>query len=405
VTEAVAMDSSEKKLLLASVKQLLEPSDRQFLCNVIDAGLDWDYVFKTGGRHGLLPLLFYTINETGIRDKIPENIYENLRRSYLSTLLKNQQLIQTFEPILESFSSHDIPVMLLKGPALCMTIYEDMALRPFADIDILVHKKDVKQCQKIMDEQEFVIIRDQYFPIPDDQNDELGCEWSYHRHGQVVELHWDLLNRLEPFQVDISRFWEHAIQIDLKGKPVSIMDPTSQLSHLCLHQYRHHWMYMRDLLDVAIMLDRKRDEIDWERLVIDSKQQGFGRCIYYTVMLSHQLLGIDIDDVPMAKILGRHKPNLLARSMKDLIADNIFEVHMPRRFWDLILVEGATNRATIIKNTLAHPFPRRKISVEEKVNSKASRKEKFLMAVGSAFYYKRLLVEFSRNILKKFRRQ
>ncbi len=383
---------------------LLQTGSETDVTKLVRPGLDWDFVFASSARHGLTPLLYKMIADYDAAGGIPPNIHNSLQKGYLASLMRNQNFYRLVNPLLDTFSAAGIPVMLLKGTALCLTVYEDMALRPFGDVDILVKKEHVKQGQQFMDTLGYSLITNNYFPIPDERNDELGCEWSYHTNGNVVELHWDLVTRIAPFRVDIETYWKSARKVELDGQTALIMSPAGQLLHLCLHQYKHHWMHLRDLVDVALIIESYSGEIDWDELAREARRQGLGRCVYYTVMLTHQVLGTNIDEIPMADILGRSRPNVLALGLKDMIADNILESHMPRRFWELLLVDGARNKTLVVRQTLAHPFPRKQQRGQKAPGTRSSSTKKAGAALRSAYFYRRLLIEFPRYVLRTMRR-
>jgi hypothetical protein len=395
----------EKELLLASASYPLRTSDTPDISELVRQPLDWEYITLSSGRHGLASLLFRMLSEHESADLVPAEVMERLKKGYLATLMRNRLFYHVIEPLLSSFAENSVPVILLKGAALCMTIYDDIALRPLGDMDIMVHREHVTLCRELMEDAGFHLIENNYFPIPDDRNDELGCEWSYHIQNNVVELHWDLVTRLAPFQVEISRFWADAVDVEPKGGPALIMEPGNQLLHLCLHQFKHHWMHFRDLVDVALLLEKYGDSIDWDRFTRDAQEQGLGRCAYYTIKLTNQTLGTPVGYIPLAGILGRPKPNILADSMKDLIASNILESHMPRRFWELLLVDGAANKTTVIRNTLAHPFPRKLTRGQLPQDSRQGVIHRTRAAIRSVFFYRRLFIEFPRHIWRIIRKR
>lgn len=398
--------AKEEGLIIAAARQPLAAGLNQDIGGLASGPVDWGYILRTGGRHGVLPMLFQAINNANAKDRVPAAVYDQLQKIYFSSLLNNRHLYQKLAPLLDAFGSHSVPILLLKGAALCLTTYTDMALRQLGDIDILVPREKVKLCQNLMEDLGFSLILNNYFPIPDDRNDELGCEWSYRMDGTVIELHWRLINTLAPFQVDTSLYWQGARQVEIEGLPALIMNPDNQLLHLCLHQFKHLWGHVRDLTDIALFLEHYRDELDWVYIASEAKSQGLERCVYYSVALANQILG---DDDSAALALGQlgYRPGKIASGVQSLIAENMLEKNLPRRLWELILVDGNWNRLRLAAHALAHPFPRSEeggMAASDSSIGNKSHTGKALAAFRTAFYYRRLLFRFSRHLLRDIKK-
>ena len=252
-----------------------------------------------------------------------------------------------------------------------------------------------------MEELGFKLIRNGYFPIPDDRNDELGCEWAYQIDGKVIELHWGLIDKLAPFKVDPAIYWRETREVALEGRPARIMNPNNQLLHLCLHQFKHHWDHIRDLTDIALVLERYEDELDWVYIAANAKSQGLERCVYYSVALANQILG---RNSPTEMTLGHldYRPSKFALGLQNLIAENVLQKNLPRRLWELILVDGNRNRLRLAAHALAHPFPRSEETsapVSDTPEGK-SHPGKILAAFRTAVYYRKLLFRFPRLVFR-----
>ena len=389
----------EKELLFAAARSPFKSNRQKTVGELATPSLDWDYVLAISRRHGIAPLLFQELAQAKVANQVPTGTYETLRRIYLSSLMGNRRLYQKLLPVLDAFDDHSVPTMLLKGAALCLTTYTDMALRPFGDLDILVPQNKVHLCQGLMEELGYILVENNYFPVPDELNDQLGCEWTYHCDRAVIELHWDLIDKLAPFRVDISSFWDDAEEVEVEGNRALVMNPRNQLIHLCLHQYKHHWNHLRDLTDVALIVDKFGPCLDWELLYSVARAQGLERCVYYTLALANQVLDASIPDSQLAPLLDGSPPSRIARSTRDLIAANILEDHLPRRFWELMLVDGTRNKLRLFGKILAHPFPRSEEHKQPVLQGDAP-KNRITAAFKSVYFYRRLTMEFLRHFVR-----
>ncbi|MHB8143662.1 MAG: nucleotidyltransferase domain-containing protein [Thermoleophilia bacterium] len=352
------INQAEKELLIGCARLPLRNFQNTDISEAPFDRLDWDNLIDTARRHGLAPLLFKTITDTGVHDRVPPLALKKLKSAYLSSLLGNQILYRELSAPLAAMAAEEIPVILMKGAALCQTIYSDMALRPFGDLDILVPRDRVEPCRRILADLGFELICGIYFPVSDEDNSRVGCEWSYQHDGKILELHWDLINLLEPFRVDINTFWKGAQPIEISGNNALVMSPEAQLLHLCLHQFKHRWEHLRDLVDISILIEKQGSEIDWRGLAATARSQKLGRCFYYTVNLCHHVLGVETGQLHLENFLSRPRPLLIAQDMQNLMATEILSDRLPRRLWEPLMVQGARSKLSRLFGILAHPFPR-----------------------------------------------
>ncbi len=108
---------------------------------------DWDYFLHLTRENRVSPILyFYQKNE---RERFSKNCLQQLENDYFDTLAYNTFLWKKLKPILKSLEKKKIPVILLKGIALGVTIYPSVGIRPMGDIDILIKDKDILEVNEI----------------------------------------------------------------------------------------------------------------------------------------------------------------------------------------------------------------------------------------------------------------
>ncbi len=399
-------NESENNLILESARTLLKSADDAKFAKLLARYLDWDYLLETLNRHKLTPLFFWRLNESGLSDLIAANQFEKLRTIYLSSVLNNHKLYQHLSRVLALFAEKEIPVILLKGAALGINTYPDSALRPFGDLDIMVHKKDVRQGQKLLGDLGYQLVKNIYFPVPDERNDELGCEWTYHLDSTVVELHWSLIDKLNPFNVDIERFWNNVEPVNVNKQRALVLNPANQILHLCLHQSKHLWKHLRDLTDIGLIMENFAARIDWEKLYFDAKSQDLDLCIFYSISLAQKVLEISVPPDATDIMTKLNHSTFIGKGLEEMIAAHILEEHLPRRFWKLLTVKGAKNKVISATSALSHPLPRsqERTSISD-IRKPVSFLGKVSAAFKSSFYYRKLFFEFPRYLVKSLSRK
>lgn len=396
----------EKNLLIAAARSPLSYFDYDEFHNVSGHEIDWQFVLQNSGKHGIAPLMYSMLSNLKITDGIPEDVIESLRGSYLVSLMRGKKLYQNLAAVQVEFEKESIPVILLKGGALGLNTYADFGLRPISDLDILVKRKDLHRCRQIMEDLGFELVHGVYGVIPDERNEELGCEWMYVRDSSIIELHWNLTTQLSPFSIDPRVFWQNASPVEFEGIQALAMGTEDQIIHVCTHQFKHHWEHLRDLTDVALLLDKHGEDIDWSFIAARSCQQKSERCVYHTLSLANRVLGAHVPEEAFSTLGGKYRPSTLAQALEDMIASNIFEENMPRRFWELILVSEFRFRIKLVRDIVARPFPRKDETEAEFGRQKAHDvKGKMRAAFRSLLYYRHIVTAYPVYLLGVLRRK
>jgi len=159
-------------------------------------------------------------------------------------------------------------VLLLKGLSLMLSTYKDRGLRYMSDIDILVPESSANSVIEQLK-------KEGYATIPSSIS-------SYNRvwhaatlqdtTGTQVDIHWQALHIVgNPGLTD--EFWKHSMVTDFEGHAVRVLDPTSQLIHICIHGFS--WSEQRSIrwvADAHALLTSVENNIDWNRLVAIARE-------------------------------------------------------------------------------------------------------------------------------------
>lgn len=394
------MNSAENNLLLATARYPMKSVAEDDFSGLLGEVSDWGYLLQTAGKHGLSPLLFKIVSDTGLGKQIPPEYHDGLRQSYFRSLMRNQSLLNELSPVLRACEEQSLPVMLLKGAALCQTVYDDVALRPFGDVDILVHEGDMDAAGKALESQGFKIILGIY-RVSDDHNAQFGWHWAYHKKEHVIELHWDLTERSGPFHLDMDEYWQGAQPVKVDGNSAVVMNDENQLIHLCLHQFKHQWQHIRDLTDVALIAEKIEASGKWRSVLEKARAQRLDRCVYFNLVLARKVLGLRIDEQALAEFINKPRPGRISAAMIDLIAANMFSEHLPRRFWQLPMVHGFKIKADVVKRVFTEPIERDLQEGELAKPVKTGVGKKIRSAFRSIYYYRGLITGFFRHLLRR----
>lgn len=207
---------------------------------------------------------------------------DRLRKAYHSHGLQTALHARNLARIVTRLRAGGVEPVLVKGPAIGR-LYPERGLRPFEDLDLCVRPDQHGSASAIVD------------------------GWVGER--SPVDLH-------RGFPRLYARSWDDLYSrsqlVTLSGIDVRVLGPEDHLRYLCLHQLKHGLPSPLWLCDIAVALESRPQAFDWDRaLGPDPRQADWVAC---TIGLAHQLLGLPVDDTPVA-VRAKGLPGWLARSV------------------------------------------------------------------------------------------
>ena len=241
-----------------------------------------------GRQHGLLPLLHKHLDQT-LPGLLPDAVREELRSEASERVRRNLLLAGELGQLLESFDSHRILALPFKGPTLALSVYGDLSLRPFGDLDILVRSSDVPRSETLLRDRGYA---PQLALSP--SQEAFHRRWYYERgfvhsqHGFRVEIQWNVIPKYfaAPLPDDL---WTSMRPLQLGNWKVNVMSAEHLLLLLCVHGTKHFWSELRWLVDVAELV-RSSEPFDWDRVVTRARQHGCLRILLLGLALARDIL-------------------------------------------------------------------------------------------------------------------
>jgi hypothetical protein len=229
---------------------------------VADDVLDWEGLLTTARGGGVAPLLYDVTREQNL---LPSPLEARLRTDYFATARRNVLLFDELERVLGGLEAAGVPAIVLKGAALAEAVYGNPAVRPMADVDLLVREEHVPSALRALAAANYRAIPPRAY----------RCEVLARKPGEtnaVIELHWSLFVPFYyQYSVPMDWFWATALPLELGGASTRMLGPEAQLLHLCGHLLLHHggaqeaghlWLY-----DLAAVISRYEPRLDWDDLV------------------------------------------------------------------------------------------------------------------------------------------
>jgi hypothetical protein len=222
--------------------------------------------------------------------------------------------------------------MLLKGADLMRTVYPHPSLRISLDLDLLVERETIDRADELMRSLAYTpasAMEREWF----DENLHHGIPWK-NADGTVVELHWTLVRKNDPFHVDVTGLWERSLPVTIRRAAARRLSAGDGAEYLAVHFFRHLTApdaAFRSLADLALLLDSAEGRtIDWEFVRGGSRGRGTTLPLALTLRLLDAVWperGLDSLVAGLQSDLGDRR--LIARSQR--LLDNLFDLpsHQP----------------------------------------------------------------------------
>jgi len=288
----------------------------------------WDWIVQEPAFASLLPLIYYSVPDAIL--PLSEAARERCAQAYYQTVACNLCLYRELGSVLEALRDAEIPVIILKGAALAVTLYPNIGLRPIGDVDLLVPQARLSEALACLKALGYIE------PIPDvapGLNRVVGHHVSLGGGKDIplhVEVHWTLAagghDRHAP---SMAWFWQQTEPLTLgpgaeepgSGGELALLltlTPTAHLLYLaahlifqhggaltnCLaswkgtstpsqqageivcHQFQLLWLY-----DIDLMVRREADRLDWDELLHRAQEFRWAAALHATLQCAQDRFG------------------------------------------------------------------------------------------------------------------
>ncbi|MFN2453715.1 MAG: nucleotidyltransferase family protein [Pyrinomonadaceae bacterium] len=282
------------------------------------APLDWEHLFRLSRFHGLMPLLYWHLNNL-CPDKIPLSVWNKLRDNFHSNAARNLLLLNELRSLLSLFKAQGIAAVALKGPLLATTVYRSLSLREFCDLDILVPDQEVQSVKQIL-------IARGYRAKPELESQFDASLMRFHSERAfvqddglcAVDLHWKLSAKQFPFPLDVYSSPECLTTVPLNGTEVTTLAPDYLLLYLAVHGAKHLWTRLEWICCLAEII-RTNQQINWNKLFTLARMLNVERILTLGLCISKVLLRIDLPRIALAKVQDDPTVRILTEQVKTRI--------------------------------------------------------------------------------------
>ena len=211
----------EIELLLYCSRSHIDTTTAERVENLLQQNLDWNYLLQQACEHRVLLLLHQNLI-LNYPQLIPQNILPQLQAYCSLRTAHNLAISKQLCQLLNLFNHQQIRIIPFKGPVLAAFAYQNLALREFCDLDLLIDEKDYPQVRELL-------VTQGYEP-------QTQPRWGQTMKGKRgnLDIHWQLTPPCFPYRVDFSELWQRCQTISILNQPVRVLSPEDLLLILCV---------------------------------------------------------------------------------------------------------------------------------------------------------------------------
>ena len=316
----------ENQLLLCCARTQLDDAAKTRARQLIGKDLDWSYLLEAATAHGVGPLLYTSLRAIG-KDVLPSGIQASLRNHTQQVFVHSSLLTLELLDVLAAFEAHDLPAIPYKGPVLAASAYGSLALRPFGDVDIWVHRKDMTrgkeillslgycpgQPERVRDEATYLRTHHDYVFIKKSKDNEIP-----------LELQWGVTEASFSFPIEFQPLWDRRRTVFLLGRTTPDLSVEDTLLILCVHGAKHGWNRLIWVCDIAELL-RANSHIDWNWLIEHAEKLGGRRMLLFGLHLASTLLDTSLPEKIELQVRADRTIDILGRQVSEELLRGAYE--------------------------------------------------------------------------------
>ncbi len=323
MTSAVSNSACpEKQLFAYCAHSQPDPSLKQKIAELLERNLDWEYILDQAEENSITPLVsrqLHGIATGGMPASAADRLKNASRANTIRCLFLSAELIK----ILDLFRSHGIQVIPYKGPVLAVQAYDDVTLREFEDLDIILRQSDLPKAHEVMLGLGY---RPKYDWIlsPGAAASTVPGEYNYldEERRVMVELHTELTLRHFPRAPDLDELSRRLVSVKLNEREVQTFSVEDGLAILCIHGAKDFWERFSWIADISELI-RRYPNLNWDLTIQRAKSLNAERMLHVGLALAAGLL-----DAPVSsEIRRRVQADQVATDVASEIANRLMSLN------------------------------------------------------------------------------
>jgi hypothetical protein len=211
-------------------------------------------------------------------------LVEHHRAAMIHALRLERGLLE----IASAFGLEGLSFTVLKGPALAHVIYAQPELRPFGDLDLLVHSEDLERASAVLHELGY---RRKFLEPRPGFSRRFGHTVLHVGNGLEIDLHRTLVGGPFGSLLDPDELLASSRRFELGGVELQRLDDEGLFLNACIHASLGHrpplWLPLRDVVETLTL------PIDWDRVRGRAARWRLHGVLRHAIAAAGERLGVD----------------------------------------------------------------------------------------------------------------
>jgi hypothetical protein len=262
---------------------------------------DWPQIFKLAHIHRVRPLVNHGLVNSEVRRFVPQTVLKKFKEAHVQRNSINMRHAMELKPIIKLLAEKGVKPILYKGLILGQYAYDNISLREISDIDMLIDLKDFSIVEELILSRNYVPtveMTDSFRPIYFKQNSEYNFD-LYEEGKRVchIEPHWRI--GAPRWQTDFG--YKDILPLtkpaNFLGETINQLTPEGLLITTSLHHGGEElWKKLKHICDIAAILLRSKDEINWQNLFAKTDELKVTNIVLLGIALSVRLFASPVPE-------------------------------------------------------------------------------------------------------------
>ena len=244
---------------------------------------NWADFIEIANKNFVAPIIYQKLKLKHNIDLFPLTVKDQISRNAQIHLMKNLRINSVFIQICKILKDHKVDFILLKGIDLQYRLYQNPALRPMLDIDILLKDKDVDKVTN-----HFISLGAKQIRVSESKFiDSLKHHDSPIIFNQIaIEFHRSIVDSYDITKLGHLNIWDYSEYTVIEGIEVKVLIPELLIIYLCHHIFstiqggkiKLFWYY-----DIFLFFETFRNSLN-EELILSLLEKTGEPLIFYKTL-------------------------------------------------------------------------------------------------------------------------
>ena len=226
-------------------------------------------------------------------------------KSYNLEIVKRNMLMTTeLVKIMRLLKESDIEAIAFKGPTLSQSAYNDITLRQYSDLDILININDIKKVYKLLLSNDYTTeVEDKFLDNELFIETTSDIQFFHTKKNLLIEIHWKLFRNQFSNKLNHKEIWLNKQKVQIYNNYLNVFSNEILLIYLCMHGSKHKWERIEWIVDIDKTINQNPN-LNWNYIIEQSILLESYTMLYLGLYLTNKLF-----NTPLSNKLDKVKLN------------------------------------------------------------------------------------------------